>query len=96
MSAWYVFSSLGMYPVNPVEGRYWFGSPQFEKAEIQLPDGKNFTLKANGVSAKNVYIASAKLNGQPLDRNFITWDEIQQGGTIEFEMTGKNYKNQQQ
>lgn len=86
MSAWYVFSALGIYPVNPVEGKYWFGSPQFEQAEIQLPNGKTFTLKANGVSAENIYIASKQLNGQPLNRNFITWDEIEQGGIIEFEM----------
>jgi predicted alpha-1,2-mannosidase len=89
MSAWYVFSALGMYPVNPVEGRYWLGSPQFEKAEITLPNGKTFTLKANHVSAENIYINSAKLNGQPFGRNYITWEEIQQGGILEFEMTGK-------
>ena len=90
MSAWYVFSALGMYPVNPVEGRYWLGSPQFETAEINLPNGKTFTLKANHVSAENIYIGSAKLNGQAFNRNYITWEEIQQGGTIEFEMTNKS------
>jgi predicted alpha-1,2-mannosidase len=93
MSAWYVFSTLGMYPVNPVDGRYWLGSPQFETAEISLPNGKKFTLKANHVSAENIYIGSAKLNGQPFDRNYITWEEIQQGGTLEFEMTNKTNKN---
>ena len=79
-----------MYPVNPAEGRYWLGSPQFEKAEIILPNGKIFTLKANHVSAENIYISSAKLNGKSFDRNYITWDEIQQGGTLEFEMRAKN------
>jgi putative alpha-1,2-mannosidase len=89
MSAWYVFSALGVYPVNPVEGKYWLGSPQFETAEINLPNGKNFTLKANHVSAENIYIGSAKLNGQAFNRNYITWEEIQLGGTLEFEMTNK-------
>jgi len=93
MSAWYVFSALGMYPVNPVDGRYWLGSPQFETAEINLPNGKKFMLKANHVSAENIYIGSAKLNGQPFNRNYITWEEIQQGGTIEFEMTNKSADN---
>jgi predicted alpha-1,2-mannosidase len=93
MSAWYVFSALGMYPVNPVDGRYWLGSPQFETAEINLPNGKKFMLKANHVSAENIYIGSAKLNGMAFDRNYITWEEIQQGGTIEFEMTNITNKN---
>lgn len=94
MSAWYVFSSIGMYPVNPVEGRYWFGSPQFKQVDLQLPNGKTFTIKANNVSPENIYIASAKLNGNPLNRWYITWDEIQKGGLLEFEMTNEiNSKN---
>jgi predicted alpha-1,2-mannosidase len=89
MSAWYVFSAIGMYPVNPVEGRYWFGSPQFRQVDLQLPNGKTFTIKANNVSSENIYIASAKLSGTPLNRWYITWDEIQNGGMLEFEMTNK-------
>lgn len=87
MSAWYVFSSLGIYPVNPVDGKYWFGSPQFEKVEMNLPNGKVFQIVAKNVSTQNIYITSAKMNGKPIERNFIIWDEIQQGGTLEFEMT---------
>ena len=87
MSAWYVFSAMGMYPVNPVDGRYYFGSPQFEKTAIQLPNGKVFTIKANHVSPENIYSKSISLNGKPLDRLYVTWDEIHAGGTLEFEMT---------
>jgi len=89
MSAWYVFSAMGMYPVNPVDGKYYFGSPQFEKTEIQLPNGKVFTVKANHVSPENIYSKSISLNGNLLDRLYVTWDEIQAGGTLEFEMTNK-------
>ena len=87
MSAWYVFSAIGLYPVNPVDGRYWFGSPQFKKVDLQLPNGKTFTVTANNISSENIYIASAKLDGKPLSRWYIKWDEIQKGGLLEFEMT---------
>jgi len=89
MSAWYVFSAIGMYPVNPVDGKYYFGSPQFEKTEIQLPNRKVFTIKAQQVSPENIYSKSIRLNGNPLDRLYVTWDEIQAGGILEFEMTNK-------
>ncbi len=89
MSAWYVFSSIGMYPVNPVEGKYWFGSPQFKQVDLQLPNEKLFTIKANNVSTENIYIASVKLDGKTLPRWYVTWDEIQNGGVLEFEMTNK-------
>ncbi len=87
MSAWYVFSALGFYPVNPLDGRYYIGSPRFEKTEISLPDGKTFTILAHGVSEKNIYIKSKKLNGRSLERPYITWNELKNGGTLEFEMT---------
>lgn len=87
MSAWYVFSAMGMYPVNPVDGRYYFGSPQFEETKLRLPNGKTFTILAKGVSPENIYSKSIKLNGKPLDRLYVTWDEIQAGGKLEFEMT---------
>ncbi len=89
-SAWFVFSALGFYPVNPVDGRYVFGSPMVEKAVIQLDPkyhpGKTFTVLAHKVSKQNLYIKSAKLNGQKLERPWITHDEIINGGTLEFEM----------
>ncbi len=86
MSAWYVFSALGMYPVNPLDGKYRFGSPQFEKATLHLPNNKTFSIIAKGVSDKNIYIKAKELNGQPLQRSFVTYDELNKGGTLVFEM----------
>ncbi len=87
MSAWYVFSSLGFYPVNPIDGRYYFGSPQFEKAEIALSNEKVFTVLAPNVSDQNIYIKSVRLNGKELRRYYITYDELLAGGVLEFNMT---------
>ncbi len=87
MSAWYVFSAIGFYPVNPLDGRYYIGSPQFEKVELTLPNGNIFTVKANYVSDKNMYIKSKKLNGKILFRPYITYEELISGGALEFEMT---------
>ena len=86
MSAWYVFSAIGFYPVNPLDGRYYFGSPQFEKVELKLPSGKIFTVLANNVSNQNIYIKSKKLNGEILSRPYITYEELIKGGVLEFEM----------
>ena len=72
MSAWYVFSALGIYPVNPVDGKYYFGSPQFGEAVITLPNGKIFTIKAKDVSPENIYIQNIRLNGKMLERYYIT------------------------
>ncbi len=96
MSAWYVFSAMGIYPVNPVDGRYYFGSPQFEKTEMHLPNGKTFTILAKGVSPENIYSKSILLNGKPLDRLYVNWDEIQAGSTLKFEMTNKSKPNNEQ
>jgi len=90
MSAWYVFSAIGFYPVNPLDGRYYFGSPQFEKVEMNLPNGNIFTVKANNVSDKNIFIKAKKLNGEILDRSYITYKELIIGGVLEFEMTSDN------
>ena len=87
MSAWYVFSSIGFYPVNPLDGRYYFGSPQFEQVDLNLPDGNKFTVKANNVSDKNIYIESVKLNGKSISKPYITYEELIKGGLLEFEMT---------
>lgn len=86
MSAWYVFSALGFYPVNPADGNYIIGTPLFEQAIIDLGNGKQFNITANQVSADNFYIQSAKLNGAPLERCYITHKEIMEGGKLEFEM----------
>jgi predicted alpha-1,2-mannosidase len=92
-SAWYVFSALGFYPVTPGQPYYIIGSPLFERATIQLPDGKTFTVEAQGNSAENVYIQSAQLNGKPLDRAWLTHAEIVDGGTLQFEMGPEPNKN---
>jgi predicted alpha-1,2-mannosidase len=86
MSAWYIFSSLGFYPVCPGDLKYIIGSPLFSAATLNLENGKSFSVKANGVSARNIYIQSAKLNGKPYDKAFITHDEIMAGGELMLEM----------
>jgi len=90
MSAWYVFSAIGFYPVNPLDGRYYFGSPQFDQVELNLPNGNKFTVKAMNVSDKNIFIKSKKLNGKIIDRPYITYEELINGGVLEFEMTSNN------
>ncbi|MEA3444447.1 MAG: GH92 family glycosyl hydrolase, partial [Bacteroidota bacterium] len=80
MSAWYVFSALGMYPVNPANGIYVIGSPIFPKAEIKINESKSFIIEAKNVSKKNIYIQSANLNGKPLERSYIKHEEITAGG----------------
>jgi putative alpha-1,2-mannosidase len=86
MSAWYIFSAMGFYPVNPAGGAFVFGSPLFDEAAINLPEGKQFVIKAENNTEKNMYIQSAKLNGKPYTRSFITYSEIMQGGNLIFEM----------
>lgn len=86
MSAWYVFSSMGMYPVNPANGAYVFGSPLFNSAEIVLPEGKSFKIIAENNSKENLYIQSATLNGVAYTKTFITHKEIMNGGELVFKM----------
>jgi predicted alpha-1,2-mannosidase len=86
MSSWYVFSALGFYPVNPASGVYVIGSPLFKSAEIQLPEGKTFTVKALKVSDQNIYIQSATLNGKAFKNNYLTHKELLAGGILEFQM----------
>jgi predicted alpha-1,2-mannosidase len=86
MSAWYVFSALGFYPVNPAELKYQFGSPIVQEAKLEVAQGKYFTMKAPLASKDNKYIQEVKLNGQVLTRSFITHEEIMDGGILEFEM----------
>lgn len=90
MSAWYVFSAMGMYPVNPVSGVYEIGTPLFEKLIINLDNGKTFTVLAPGVSKENKYVKSVKLNGEPLNRSYIKHEDIMSGATLEFEMTSQD------
>lgn len=87
MSAWYVFSSLGFYPVTPGSNEYIIGTPLFPKATINLENGNQFTIVANDVSDINKYIEYVHLNNEKLERTYLTHNEIMQGGTLEFHMT---------
>lgn len=89
MSAWYIFSSMGFYPVNPANSVYCFGSPQLKKATINLANGKQFKMTANNAGGANVYIQKIVLNGQPYKKNYITHNDIVSGGVIEFFMGNK-------
>ncbi|NQY88673.1 MAG: glycoside hydrolase family 92 protein [Colwellia sp.] len=93
MSAWYVFSAMGFYPVAPGDLTYIIGAPQLPKISLKLANGKRFTVKANKLSKANKYIKSAHLNGKPLTRSFITHDDIINGGTLTFVMSNKPNKN---
>ena len=90
ISAWYVWSAMGLYPANPASGVYVIGSPLVQKAVIHLDPkyypGGTFTIIAHNVSKQYCYVQSAKLNGQPLEHPWITHDDIAKGGTLEFEM----------
>ncbi len=86
MSAWYIFSALGFYPVCPGSSQYAIGSPLVDKAIIHMEDGKSFSIKTNNNNAQNVYINSAKLNGKEYTKSFLTFDDIIKGGTLELEM----------
>jgi predicted alpha-1,2-mannosidase len=89
MSAWYIFSALGFYPVAPGSVDYQLGSPLINKATLRLENGNSFTVEAVNQSEKNVYVQKITLNGKPLDRLHITHDEIMQGGKLMFYMTSK-------
>ena len=86
MSAWYVLSAMGFYPVNPAAGAYVFGSPLFNEAEIKQPDGKSFKIIAENNSHENIYIQAAELNGKPYGKSFITHKDILKGGVLTLTM----------
>lgn len=94
MSAWYIFSAMGFYPVTPASNEYIIGTPLFESSVINLdPDSngeeRTFEVIAENISGKNKYIASATLNGKPLNRSFIYHSEVMAGGKLVFKMTDK-------
>ena len=92
MSAWYIFSALGFYPVNPVSGEYVLGAPQVPGATITLQNGKTFSVIAMNISEHNKYVKSVKLNGTEIINSIITYKQVMQGGKLVFEMTGKAKK----
>ncbi|HMC97742.1 MAG TPA: glycoside hydrolase family 92 protein, partial [Flavobacteriales bacterium] len=89
MSAWYIFSAMGFYPMEPGSDRYELGSPAVDRATIPLEGGGTFTIVAKNQGPKNVYVRSVKLNGEVLDRRTIAHAEIMAGGTLEFELSSK-------
>lgn len=86
MSAWYVLSAMGFYPVNPAEGVYVIGTPMFTRVVIDVGGGKTFTIRARYLTEENKYIQSATLQEVPLDRSYIRHFEIMEGGELIFEM----------
>jgi predicted alpha-1,2-mannosidase len=89
MSAWYVLSALGFYPVTPGTTDYIIGTPLFSSATINLENGKTFTVKGNNVSNTNFYIQSATLNNSPYNKSYISHLDISSGGSLHFEMDAK-------
>ena len=89
MSAWYILSSLGFYPINPANGEFILGVPQFKKATLHLKDNKKFTINALDISSTNLYQNNPKLNNSNLSRPYIKYEEIMSGGTLNFQMTNK-------
>ena len=87
MSAWFVLSSLGFYPVTPGSNVYVIGTPLYPKAVIKTSNGKTFTIKANNLSDNNYYIKSAKLNGKPYNKSYFLYSDLKQGGELSFEMS---------
>ncbi|WP_291582593.1 GH92 family glycosyl hydrolase [Bacteroides sp.] len=92
MSAWYIFGALGFYPVNPASGEYIIGTPMLEEATIHLRDGKTFAIKAPRKKENEIYIRSIKLNGKKYTKNYITHQDILNGGTLEFVMSATPQK----
>jgi predicted alpha-1,2-mannosidase len=86
MSAWYVMSAMGIYPMNPASGEYEIGSPLFEKVTIKLPEERVFIISAPNTTHENMYVQSVKINGEILNRTYVKHEEIMAGGTLEFEM----------
>jgi predicted alpha-1,2-mannosidase len=86
MSAWYILSSMGFYPVNPGDANYIIGSPLFDRITIHLENGKDFIIEANQVSDKNLYIQSATLNASPYTKSWFSHKDISSGSKLVFEM----------
>ncbi len=86
MSAWFVLSSMGLYQVEPTGGKFVFGSPLFDAASVDVGGGKRLNITAHNNSDENIYIQSVTFNGQPYDKSYINFDQIRNGGELEFVM----------
>ncbi len=86
MSAWYIFSAMGFYPVTPASGIYALGTPVFDEVKLHLENGKTFTITAKNLAAKNFYVKDMQLNGAGYKNTFLKNEDIEQGGNMVFEM----------
>jgi predicted alpha-1,2-mannosidase len=86
MSAWYIFNAMGFYPVCPGNNHYVIGSPLLPKAVMHLSNGSTFTIEAEHVSDRNIYVQSVELNGRPWNQPFLPFEELRGGGTMKFTM----------
>ena len=87
MSAWYIFTAMGFYPVCPGSDQYVIGAPYVPSCKLSLPNGKPFFIKAPGVSDKNRYVKEVRLNGKSYDKLYITHKDIMNGGVLSFKMS---------
>ena len=92
MSAWYLFTAMGFYPVCPGTDQYVMGAPYVPYMKLTLDNGKTLEIKADGVSDTNRYVKSVLLNGKPYTKTYITHDDLMAGGTLEFVMSSKPNK----
>ncbi|HKZ11515.1 MAG TPA: glycoside hydrolase family 92 protein, partial [Rhodanobacteraceae bacterium] len=92
MSAWYIFTALGFYPVAPASNQYVIGRPFVRRAVMHLPNGKTFTVTTDGLGEGHPYVGSVALNGKPLTRDYLTYAEIANGGTLRFTMQAQPNK----
>lgn len=92
MSAWYMFTCMGFYPVAPASDFYVIGAPQLPKMTMRLSSGKDFTMVANNLSDENMYVQSVQLNGKDWNSPFLPYSELKKGGTLLFEMGPKPNK----
>ncbi len=93
MSAWYIFSALGFYPISPGSDTYELGAPIVDRAEIPLPNGKTFTVIAKGQGPKNKYVRSVRLNGRVMEDRMLRHGDLMNGATLEFELSAKPPKH---
>jgi predicted alpha-1,2-mannosidase len=93
MSAWYIFSAMGFYPVCPGSDQYAFGTPYFPEMKVRIGKNAVLEIKADKVSSKMRYVKSVKLNGKPYEKAYITYNDIKDGGELVFEMSSTPNKN---
>jgi predicted alpha-1,2-mannosidase len=92
MSAWYIFTALGFYPVAPASNQYVIGRPFVRRAVMHLPNGKTFTVTTDGLGRDHPHVGTVTLDGKPLERDYLTYAEITRGGTLHFTMQAEPNK----